>query len=417
MCCIAHNELVEEEFANDPLLGPKEFWNSAYMKDRRQKMLRHEPPPECIECSALKVTFTPRENSFNKPFKKHFEERIIPALANPHEVLPVSVDYRVNTCNLKCVMCHPGASTSMAAYFSKNAELCKEYGVPQAPTQFSSQPNRKTETFQYLDSLFQTKQVSHAYFAGGEPLLAPHHLETLDKILEQKIPYQELSYNTNLMQSKARTEQWAQKLTKFPHVLVYCSIDATDELGAYLRVGFQQKVFDENLELLRSLPENVVTVLDVTVTSLSLFKLVELARYAIEKNISIRARTVFVNHSQFLSLGYLPMEERKRLIERYKIFHFGLPRKKQKLVQDIINVLPLVLEVPEFTEHDTIEADKVATFHNRLYPKAKKVSDWFLELRQHVANSPQDEHSPVYKGLSRLLNRGTDRILELFRRA
>lgn len=252
------------------------------MQDRRRKMIAHTPPPECEECFHANTSESSRLVSFNRPFEKHYQENIQPGCQDGvAKEIPVSVDYRTKACNLKCLMCNPNVSSAMGAHFKKNSSLMQEYGLAKLTESRGS--NQVSKIFNHLDTLFETKKVVSAYFAGGEPLLAPNHLATLAKFLNQKLFYQVLCYNTNLMQPEERTREWALLLSKFSQVDLYCSMDATNELGAYLRNGFDQKIFDRNLLLVQSLAPNADITLDITVTSMGLFNFVELAKYAIQK--------------------------------------------------------------------------------------------------------------------------------------
>ncbi len=379
LCCIATNDLVEKKFQSDLKLDPVDFWKSPYMVDRRAMMVRGEAPPECKNCIHAN-TATPYYQTFDDNFLEKFEkdkEIYTKNFANIPK--PVSIDYRTSTCNLKCVMCVPSSSSAMNAHFEKHSNvLKKEFG-----TDFTGQnaPSLIDRTFLALDHFLVDNEIEHIYFAGGEPTLAKDHFETLDKLSVNSSKIKSFSYNTNLMQREDFLRKWTSHLLKFDDVVLYCSIDALGEIGEFLRVGFKQEVFDRNIDYIVSDPtKKIRIILDVTITSLGLFSMIELAKYALKHRLEMRGRIVYeMTNSPFTSVGMIDKKMRKKIVNEFKFFYETLPFADKKLLHPFFEVLPLVLDHRELNREELRKCESAISVYKTMYPEFKSYSEYLKQ--------------------------------------
>ena len=384
LCCLARNDLVEEEYLNDLKLDPIIFWNSDYIKNRRKQMLENKAPRECINCvnpNQIKIT---KDEVYGNLFQESFEKDSS-FLNSDYSVksTPSSIDYRTAICNLKCLMCDPSSSTSMNIHFKKNSEELKK--LFNSDFYNENLMEKSHRTFQALEEFLQKGSVKYVYFAGGEPTMTQNHLGLLDQLLFQKTPLELLVYNTNLMATSDFVRKWKEKLLKFKYVGLMPSIDAVGELGEYLRMGFKQKNFDENLSILQEgNAPNIDITLDVTITSLGVFKLEDLARYAIEKKLKIRGRTTLDSIASFTSLGLLEIGIRKKLVQKFENFYSGLSIEEKKLVEQLKEALRLVLLVPDFSREELRKADETIQVYKKMYPEYPGYDEYLVKLKREI---------------------------------
>ena len=137
-----------------------------------------------------------------------------------HFLLDIRLD---NNCNFKCLSCNGKSSISF-----KNEE-----------------PNVKyISLFDILvKNIDFIRKFKRIYFGGGEPFLAAKFLEFL-KMLNKD---QEILISSNISCLK---NDIIAELKLFKKTIFYPSIDHIYEKGAYVRYGFNQNTFDNNLNIL-----------------------------------------------------------------------------------------------------------------------------------------------------------------------
>ena len=139
-----------------------------------------------------------------------------------------------STCDLKCVTCWAGQSSSIAREQNKP--------VQHTPTNVA---NRVIEFVTANQS-----GLKEIYLSGGEPTLIKYNLKLLKQI--EKRPDLIIRVNTN-MQWK-QDNKIVQEILKFPNVLFTCSIDGTGEKFNYIRRGANWNRTIENVKFLQGQP-------------------------------------------------------------------------------------------------------------------------------------------------------------------
>lgn len=160
----------------------------------------------------------------------------IPADINyydPTEFVPVSLDLHWSSiCDLKCVTCWSGQSSSIAI----------EQGVPirHTPTKHA---------LKLIDWIIKNQSsLTEVYLSGGEPTLIKYNLKLLQRL--EKRNNLRIRVNSNLM--------WDQdnpivlEILKFPNVLFTCSADDIEEKFNYIRRGASWEKFVKNLKFLQT---------------------------------------------------------------------------------------------------------------------------------------------------------------------
>lgn len=148
-------------------------------------------------------------------------------------------------CNLKCTICSPACSTSIATELLQQGKLTRElYNTYQKDIAWSYDLNE-----------YKKMNSNMGYFridiAGGEPLMNKTHFEWLDQL--ENPENTQLLYNTNGTQRPTRKEIDIWK--KFRGIWLTFSLDSFGENFEKLRVGAK---WDEVLANLKYCQEEII---------------------------------------------------------------------------------------------------------------------------------------------------------------
>lgn len=137
-------------------------------------------------------------------------------------------------CDLKCVTCWAGQSSSIAREQNKP--------VNHTPTKVANQ---------IIDFVTANQSgLKEIYLSGGEPTLIKYNLKLLKQI--KKRPDLIIRVNTNMQWDQ--DNKVVQEILKFPNVLFTCSIDGTGEKFEYIRRGANWNKTLSNIKFLQSQP-------------------------------------------------------------------------------------------------------------------------------------------------------------------
>lgn len=274
-CCIAnipYGNVNKQDF--------EEIWNGKPIQELRAKFLQGEKDNRCSGCYNLERAGgkSIRQETFEK-----FPE-LFPTEKNSVD-LPIYFDIRFsNVCNFRCRTCWHGASSK---WFNEAKQLGRNWGnkaIIQNITDF----NRFIS--QTGTALKGAKEI---YFAGGEPLVTEEHYLLLDWLIENKITDVTLRYNTNFSILTFKHYEVLTYWKQFKQVEILASIDATEELGEYIRKEFNWQLFLLNREKIRG-EKHITFKLAPTVSVLNLAHLPTLYKTGIELNL-IEPENFYVN--------------------------------------------------------------------------------------------------------------------------
>jgi MoaA/NifB/PqqE/SkfB family radical SAM enzyme len=240
-CCLfIHGEdkkskLVDVETAETVLLG--EF------QEYRDQLSQGIWPSGCNQCK-----FAEEEGRDSKRLQDSWM-LYNGAMQTPPE--EVSLEYlQLKTgrlCNLRCTICTPSCSTSIATELLRIGKLTRE------------DYDRMNQEIAWSYDLEQYKKFNpgeNGYFridiAGGEPLMNKTHFEWLDQIQNPEKTI--LLYNTNGTQRPSRREIDIWK--KFKGIILGFSIDSYGEKFEKLRVGAK---WDQVLDNLKYCQEEIIS--------------------------------------------------------------------------------------------------------------------------------------------------------------
>ena len=269
------------------LLPLNEHWNSGYMKGIRLKLMAGEEIPECATCNHKLLNANVYRQHFNRFYKDQIDEAFDKTDEYGETLMQAtSWDYRLsNLCNFTCRMCGPPLSSSWETENRKagNLEPWMEKDVKAQLQRFSDQHVVK----EFLHAV-ENKRVKEFYWCGGEPLMWKIHWTAMQRVVELGYANEVYArYNTNMSRITFFGKNlFDDVLSKFQDWQINASIDATGEIGEYIRTGLKYEEWLANMRYARKWMKHPRQLqLDLTVTLPGLFDLENM--YELQKDLKI----------------------------------------------------------------------------------------------------------------------------------
>lgn len=199
-----------------------------------------------------------------------------------------------NSCNLKCVMCHPGHSDfwykdwnklkSLNSYWTVDGSSNDEFmfgGVKYNMKDDSSFNWYKRDLFkEEFQKIYSN--LEEIYWAGGEPLLADRHLEILKMLVDSGLSKNiQLRYDTNVTYLPDKIlNLWKE----FKWVAIQASVDDVGDRLEYIRYPAKWKTIKTNLKKLDQHPNALLTT-GITISCYNILTFLDFAKW-IKDNLS-----------------------------------------------------------------------------------------------------------------------------------
>ena len=218
LCCMSEEPDNKETIHTHT---PKQWHESEFHKKTRTQMANEEWPDACIRCKSMEekglesLRTKPTWTTYG-PGLNHFDLRL------------------GNSCNLKCISCWPGISSSLG----EEAKEMEQQGI----VPLHSVP--KEINVNWFDDttskkILEYEPIAEIYFTGGEPMMVKH----MDSFLEKLDKNTMIRFNTNCTLWNPKIEKL---LRKFKTVSMSLSLDATDKRIDYIRYGSNWNIIKEN---------------------------------------------------------------------------------------------------------------------------------------------------------------------------
>ena len=370
-CCIWNsNEPVGN--INDQSL--KEVWNNDAMRRTRIGMLNGEKISSCRRCYHLEET---GDKSYRQRINKEHWDKIdyIDSTDSDGNLKIMNLhlwDIRIsNFCNFKCRSCGLGLSSS---WYSDSKAL------GQNPEKALININDKASFMDMLEPHYDC--VDEIYFAGGEPLMMPEHYQILDKLLELGRTDVNIRYSTNFSKMSFKGKHIFEYWEKFPNLELYVSIDGVGKIGEYVRKGYDDKLFNQNvIDYKNSKVKHTDYAYAITYGVLNYLHLFDMVldfieRDFIDKEAFIGARTLFfspIDYPTYYDSVFLPDRYKDQFKERLDNFDVELNNTgiSKYVLDDIMDKLNTVYK-------RSISKD----FNYEEMAKCKEVTDKLDEIRK-----------------------------------
>ena len=285
-CCMSEYHAVVGNMDNAESF--KQIWNNENYKNLRKDMidgnLRSDICNRCYEQEKYSIT------SLREKLTKEFWKDLVEQLENTQDDFSAELkipywDYRFNNiCNLSCRTCGPDLSSS---WYQDHISM---YGkVPKyATTKFVVFDPAKEHSVHEELIESQIDHVKEIYFAGGEPILMPEHLDIIQRLIQKNKTDVILRYSTNLSVLTYKGENFLDLWPKFKQVLLYISLDEIENRAEYWRNGTNWYRLEKNIKSVRELGykyQNVKVGYAPTISIFNIHRMVEYVEYLISNKL------------------------------------------------------------------------------------------------------------------------------------
>ena len=257
-CCTAY----DINYGNTNEMSLQEAWNSETAQKFRNDLRAGVKQSACKHCYVQeKHSGYSLRTSLNERYSDTITDSNTPKMDIKY------LDVRSsNICNMACVMCYHGLSSSWyddLKYIDQDLHKISNKFI---------QINKDTES-QVLETI--SPDLDTVYFAGGEPLITPYHYTVLDFLIENDYAKNiRLEYNTNLSTLKYKKRDLFDLWKHFKHVEIRASVDSLGEYAEYQRYGTVWGNIMNNWKKVLEHPEIIIRP-QITITALTLSKLPE----------------------------------------------------------------------------------------------------------------------------------------------
>ena len=318
-CCVA-----QIPYGNINNQSFNEIWNGKEINTLRAKFAKGEKDNRCAQCINL-------EASGGKSIRQEAHEKFKDIdVLNTNTSKPVYFDIRFsNACNLKCRTCWHGASSS---WFLDSKKLGTNKGETALIKNIHDFDRFIIEVG---PSLLQAREI---YLAGGEPLVMEEHYKLLNWLIDNNSTHILLRYNTNFTQLHYKNQSVIDLWKKFGSIHILASIDATHELGSYIRSGFNWEKFILNYSKVQNL-NNVDFQISPTVSVLNINHLPTLINDCINQGM-ITEKDIYINILErpiHFNIQSLPTTKKTAIDTLFKSFLIEV--SEPKLIDQLKEIL------------------------------------------------------------------------------
>ncbi|MFK7809574.1 MAG: twitch domain-containing radical SAM protein, partial [Saprospiraceae bacterium] len=320
-CCVAN---IPFGNINDQSL--EEIWNGAAINELREKFRSGKTDKRCAVCHRLEATG-------GKSIRMETKEKFGHIAIEPIPKLPVYFDIRFsNICNFRCRTCWHGASSK---WFSDAKKLGTNIGEKAIIKNIKSLEDFISKTGKALLG------AEEFYFAGGEPLVTEEHYLLLEWLIENKATHARLRYNTNFSKLQFKDYDILELWKHFPKVEILASIDATGELGEYIRKDSLWKTILSNREKISVLP-HVQFKIAPTISVLNIHHLVNLYQECLQSNM-IGPEGLYINileRPNHYNIQILPKEQKEKItLKMLEAMNEETPLSIRRAFQEVMDYM------------------------------------------------------------------------------
>lgn len=332
-------------------MSPLEHFNSEEMKRIRKDMSNHNITDEIKHLCSKCILHEKNGVSSRRLGMKHvpIPEMEPDGSIKNYKFRTLEIKFFGNLCNLKCRMCGPLYSSSIAAEKKKSGEwdgpvhhdTWEEYGDGERYKFFK-------DMAEVLPNTLEVK------FTGGEPMMNRSILEFVEWMvmsgLSEKLQLRVITNGTVI------NEDFLNYTKHFKHFHVNMSVDGVFDVDEYQRIGTDFEKIDTNIGVFKKYGTVSFT---TAITAINVSRLNEIRIYADSKNVPYDMTSI-VTYPSHLQVKVLPPEYRKKLLKTHYYNHVVAdalrddewPKEDwEKFKQECPDIFDLI---PELQEYETI---------------------------------------------------------------
>ena len=337
-CCVYSTDLTDEsghEF-NITTHSIKEIYFSKELTDLREQFLRGERPAKCFTCWN-------NENAGVTSIRQHSQWELNSDIYNIDWQSPTQDNLKSialalgNVCNLKCRICNPESSSSIAAEQIKQIPLqdrksSQLYALQKDKSWVKQDLNFWDEYYSLAPSLSEMR------FTGGEPMMINKHFDLVKSIANSgESKHIILRYTTNgTIFPEHIVDHWQQ----YQQVEVSFSLDDIGSRLEYQRYGVIWETLKENIVQYQRLKNqmNLVTKVNCTVSIMNILYLPEICEWFDKIDID-HVRLNLLYFPQELTVLNMPMAVKNHVVSMLSNATFSNNVDDQ--VKSIVNAIRL----------------------------------------------------------------------------
>lgn len=342
-------------FTVDTVNNLDAVWNSKFYKNLRQDLVEGVKNPLCKHCWRLEAmgAASPRDSQMPENFQHKIQSdyRVSDG--------PEFVDLKTgNTCNLKCIMCHPANSTLHLEEVHELRDSGDSVPSAVAVSRQEEAAMRKQIPLEFIQNNLDhdLKNLREIQLHGGEPLVTKKALEFIDSVIASGHSKRiKIKVITNLA---VNSQKIFHKLKQFQSVELIVSWDHVNpEKNSFIRFPIDHSRFLETLSYVR---ENHAFDIKISNT-LSVFNVLDIQEIydyfeSLAQHQELAVTTNIVQAPRYFNSQYLSQQHRQQIKDfvprwlehnrNYKIFRTG-------------NCYSVLSGIPNFVSHQPSDLNEV----------------------------------------------------------
>lgn len=320
VCC--SHRVPESHRRNIRDTTAEQWYHSPYLTEVRESFLRDERHPGCDLCWRHED-----QNQRSMRIRTQREYEILGVEIDRPSIKNIEIQAS-NLCNLSCLMCNERNSSVIQA---ENRRL----GISVMGT------DDLRWTDQHFDNLHAllSKDFQVLNVLGGEPFYNKRLLSVLEDIPESVARKATLQIITN---GTVYNSQWQSVMERFGLVRIMFSVDAVDELYAYMRYPGRWSEVASNIQDMAAL-SRVKCMVNCTVQNLNILYLDGVIDWCLENDLWLELPVL--QHPDYLAMTNLPLDLKRMAYERLHQWRDRYQRPNiQGALQDFIRLFANNLE-------------------------------------------------------------------------
>jgi MoaA/NifB/PqqE/SkfB family radical SAM enzyme len=324
-CCISSNR-SDQNFGQQ---STDELFNSEFYRDIRRKMHQGQSVAGCETCYVKEQSSDQSHRTlYNQQYLKNpkIKSLITQSFQQDYQIDSniYYLDLRFgNLCNLQCRSCNPRNSTQL------NKEIIKIASADSEIHEFYATEPQDLNSW-YKSQQFQKNikavgpDLTTLYITGGEPTIIEQNIQLLETLIAENFAQNiTLKISTNLTNI---SKKLLNLLNQFQTVIVFCSIDGTDQYQEYLRYPSNWQQIKKNFLYLLTHCNKTKFHIKVTpvVQNVNFENIVDLFEF-VESYPTVEIWPIVLENPQHFDLQYLPVNYKQqcldRLIKWYDCYH------------------------------------------------------------------------------------------------
>lgn len=348
MCCIQHERLTDKEVSlNAHTNSIDSIMNSDSAVAIRQQLEQGQWPVSCDVCE-----FQERVSGSSKRLIDNVSHSNITDTRVELKIIDISAG---NTCNLKCRICGPRASSLWRQEYIDEQE--ERFGKIISIKTYDNRVHGYTDSLVWNEIEANAENIIEIDMYGGEPFLVKKNWTMLQHFIDKDLAKNVVVHlNTN---GTIWDDTKVKILEQFKEALVSFSIDGVGKQFEYLRFPGKFDEVDSNIR--KALTSKCKVNICYSVCAYNIFYVSEFLDY-----VDALGTSVYINHvyeSSQNSLRAVPIEIKEVLLEKLKA-------KNDDRLASTISILEVGEQDPALFEEFKTDAKWHDSYRNESFEEA-----------------------------------------------